>query len=214
MADTTRRIIGVVEDTHYEGLQKEVRPLLLRYGHDYEFGFYEARIAGGAIQEAVRHVQDEWEAVYPNDPFDYFFLDRFFDAQYQNDRTFGKVFGVFSVLAIFVAVLGLFGLVTFTTYQKTKEIGIRKVLGASVADIIGLITRKFFVLILIASVLALPLAHMVIQDWLNTFAYRVPVAWWWYGAPVLIINGIALLAVSRQSLKAALSNPVDAIKET
>lgn len=213
MQDTERQIIGVVEDTHYEGLHKEVRPLLLLYGHDYEFGFFEAKIGGGSVQDAVAHVQAQWDAVYPNDPFDYFFLDRFFDAQYQQDRTFGKIFGAFSVLAIFVAMLGLFGLVTFTTYQKTKEIGVRKVLGAGLGDIVGLVTRQFFVLILVAALLALPLAHVVVQRWLSAFAYRVPVAWWWYAVPVLAILGLALLAVSRQSLKAALSNPVDAIRE-
>lgn len=213
MGSEERRIVGVVEDTHYAGLRKAVRPLLLTYGHDYEFGFFEARLAGGRLQEAVDRIEAAWQQTYPNDPFDAFFLDHFFDAQYHDDRRFGYLFGVFTLLAIFVALLGLFGLITFTTYQKTREIGIRKVLGARPAAIVGLITRKYVVLILIASVIALPLAHVAIRAWLDSFAYRVAVEWWWYVVPVPVTNGLALLAASRQSLRAAYANPVDAIKE-
>ena len=213
MGDVHRRIAGVVEDVHYEGLQKEIRPLLLTYGHDYEFGFFEAKLAGGDVRAAVEAIEAAWERTYPNDPFDYFFLDAFFDAQYEHDRRFGAIFGLFSLLAIFVAMLGLFGLVSFTTYQRSREIGIRKVMGAGVADIVGLVTRRFFALILVASVVALPLAYLAVRAWLDTFAYRVEAAWWWYAVPVLVIHAVALLAVGRQSLSAALANPVDAIRE-
>jgi putative ABC transport system permease protein len=165
------------------------------------------------IAQTLASVKKHWEEIYPNDPFDYFFLDSFFDEQYENDKRFGKVFGLFSSLAIFIACLGLIGLVAYTTYQKTKEIGIRKVLGAGLVNIIRLISSQFFKPILLACIVAIPFSHFVISKWLGGFAYRFQFSWWMYLVPLILINLLAFLAISIQTLKAAMSNPVHALKE-
>lgn len=211
--DRQFEIVGVVGDAHYEGLQKNIRPLLLFYGHNYEFGYFSLKVHAADIAQTVSLVQRNWEKTYPNDPFDYFFLDSFFDKQYQGDRRFGKVFGTFSFLAIVIACLGLIGLVSFTTFQKVKEIGIRKVLGASITSIIRLLTGEFFKPILIACLVAIPINHLVISKWLDTFAYRFNFSWWMHLIPLLIINLLAFLAISWQSLKAAMANPIKALRE-
>lgn len=205
-------VVGVTRNYHHEDLQKDISPILLRYGHDYEFGYFPIKITGD-VRETVEHVNEVWARVYPNDPFDYFFLDSFFDAQYQSDLAFGKVFGFFTGLAIFVALLGLFGLITFTVYQKTKEIGIRKVLGATGNDINSLILRSYSWLYLIAAMLSLPAAYYVVSQWLSTFAYRIDLNWAWYLMSVAVVISLSLLAVSKQIVKAVRANPVDAIKE-
>lgn len=213
VGDKQYQVIGVVGDAHYEGLQKSIRPLLLFYGHWYEFGYFSIKLNPENISQTVATVQKHWEEIYPNDPFDYFFLDSYFDQQYKNDRVFGKVFGMFSFLAIFVACLGLIGLVAFTTYRRTKEIGIRKVLGANTSNILGLLTSEFSKPILLACVIAIPVTHFIIYKWLDTFAYRFEFAWWMHLIPLLLINFLALLAISWQSLKAAKGNPVNALRE-
>ena len=206
-------IAGVTGDAHYEGLQKTIRPMLLLYGHNYEFGFFSIKINPENFNQTIATVQRHWNEIYPNDPFDYFFLDSFFDEQYQSDRKFGKVFGMFSFLAIFIACLGLIGLVAYTTHQKTKEIGIRKVLGASLTGIVGLITNEFSKPIIIACLIAIPVSHFVISKWINDFAYRAGFKWWMYLLPLALIVILAFFAISWQSLKAAMANPVNALRE-
>ena len=206
-------VAGVTRDAHYEGLQKQIRPTLLLHGHNYEFGFFSVKLNGQNIDQAIANVQRHWTEIYPNDPFDYFFLDSFFDKQYQADQKFGNVFGLFSFLAIFIACLGLIGLVAYTTYQKTKEIGIRKVLGASLTGIVGLITKEFSQPVLIASLVAIPVSHLIISKWLEGFAYRAEFAWWMYLLPLVLIVALAFFAISFQSLKAAMANPVQALRE-
>jgi putative ABC transport system permease protein len=211
--DKEYEITAIVADAHYEGLQKTIKPLLLLYGHNYEFGFFSMKVNAANMTQTLATVKKHWEEIYPNDPFDYFFLDSFFDEQYKNDKRFGKVFGLFSSLAIFIACLGLIGLVAYTTYQKTKEIGIRKVLGAGLADIIRLIGSQFFKPILIACIIAIPFSHFVISKWLDGFAYRFQFSWWMYLAPLVFINLLAFFAISVQTLKAAIANPVDALRD-
>jgi putative ABC transport system permease protein len=207
------QVIGVTENTHYEGLQKEIRPLILKYGHDYEFGFFTAKISGQNKAQAVAAIEAKWNDIYPNDPFDQFFLKNFFDNQYQKEETFGKIFGVFTILAICIAIMGLFGLVSFTINNKTREIGIRKVMGAGVTDILLLITKTFVALIGISFIISIPVIQMIIRNWLNSFAYRISVDWWWYLIPFLIIMGVTMITISRQALRAAYMNPAQAINE-
>jgi putative ABC transport system permease protein len=206
-------IQAVLADAHYEGLQKPVKPLLLLYGHNYEFGFFSVKLNTTNIDQAIASIKRHWQEIYPNDPFDYFFLDSFFDEQYKSDKRFGKVFGLFSSLAIFIACLGLIGLVAYTTYQKTKEIGIRKVLGASISSIVGLVSSQFFKPILIACFVAIPVSHFIISKWLDGFAYRFEFSWWMYLLPLIAITVLAFLAISIQTLKAAVANPVNALRE-
>jgi putative ABC transport system permease protein len=211
--DKLYQVIGVVEDTHYEGLQKNINPLILLQGHNYEFGYFPIKVEIRDMQQAVSKIETVWKEIYPNDPFDYFFLDSSFDEQYARDKAFGKLFGLFSVLGICIACLGLIGLIAYTTFQKTKEIGIRKVLGANVWNIVVLLTAEFSVPVLIACVAAVPVTQYAVQQWLEGFAYRYDFTWWVHFASLGVINLLALMAISWQSLRAAFSNPVVALRE-
>ncbi|WP_245776877.1 ABC transporter permease [Spirosoma endophyticum] len=149
---------------------------------------------------------------FPVIPFDYSFLDERFDNQYRADQRFGQVFGFFTLLAILVACLGLFGLASFTTAQRTKEIGIRKVLGASVGSIVQLLYREFAVLMLVAFVIATPLSWYAVTRWLQGYAFHTDLSWWLFVIPFLLVLLIAWLTVSFQSVKAALMNPVKSLR--
>jgi len=157
-------------------------------------------------------VKTEWSKFFPGNTFEYFFLDDHFDEQYKADQRFGQVFGLFTMLAILVACLGLFGLASFTTIQRTKEIGIRKVLGASVPRILKLLYREFAILLVIAFLVAVPLAWLTVSNWLQGYAFRIDIHWSFFTIPFAAILVIALLTVSFQSIKAAVANPVKSLR--
>ena len=157
-------------------------------------------------------VKSKWAKFFPGNTFEYFFLDDHFDEQYRADQRFGDVFLLFTSLAIFVACLGLFGLASFTTLQRTKEIGIRKVLGASIPGILKLLYREFALLLLIAFLIAVPLAWLMVKNWLQDYAFRIDVHWSFFVLPFMAIVFVALLTVSIQSIKAALANPVHSLR--
>ena len=209
-----QQIIGVIANAHFEGLQRDINPLILRYGHGYEFGFFPIKIRSGDYDGIISSVESHWKNTYPKDPFDYFFLDNLFDQQYKNDKAFGQLFGSFALITIFLASLGLFGLISLATYYKSKEIGIRKVFGASALSIVQLLTIDFLKLVLIGSFIALPVAYWAIDSWLNTFAYRFDPSLWMYLLPVLLLIITSFIAISGQAIRAATKNPVDAIAET
>jgi putative ABC transport system permease protein len=150
--------------------------------------------------------------LFPGSPYDYFFLDEFFNRQYKAEQQFNTFFRFFSGLAIFIACLGLFGLSAFMATQRTKEIGIRKVLGASVSNILTLLSRDFIKLIIFASILAIPLAYWVIQKWLENYAFHFELSWWLLLAPVLILIIITLFTVSFQTIKAAFTDPAKSLR--
>lgn len=208
-----KRIIGVTEDTHYRGLQHPVNPLLLHYGHGYEFGYFEVALNTGQVQQTVATIRSQWEESYPEDPFDAFFLDNHFNQQYASDQAFGTIFGGFTLLAIFIAALGLLALSSYVARRKKKEVGIRKVLGASAESIFWLLSLGFARLVVLASVIALPVAWFLVNRWLDTFAFRFQPDVWMLCIPLAITFVAALLAISGQSIRAATANPVDALKE-
>jgi putative ABC transport system permease protein len=160
----------------------------------------------------IAAVKELWDKFYPGNPFEYFFLDDHYNRQYGSDWQFLRMFGLFSLLAIFVACLGLLGLSLFNTIHRTKEIGIRKVLGASFLSIVFLLTKEFFKLILLANAVALPLFCFYLNRWLGKYPFRISIGWWFFSAPVVLIAGIALCVISYHSLKAATSNPVEALR--
>src|SRR6187397_384454 len=164
------------------------------------------------VSQTIALVKNNWDKFFPGNTFDYFFLDDHFDEQYRADQRFGQVFGLFTSLAILVACLGLFGLASFTTIQRTKEIGIRKVLGASVLKILKLLYQEFATLLVIAFVIAVPLAWLTIGNWLKGYAFRINIHWSYFLIPFLAITVIALLTVSFQSIKAAIANPVKSLR--
>ncbi|RZK44657.1 MAG: FtsX-like permease family protein, partial [Hymenobacter sp.] len=206
------RIIGVVKDFNFRSLHSQVEPLTLRYGMPSTLNRIVVAIKADHVASTITALEKTWKTAAPQRPFSYHFLDQSFNEQYESDQHFGYLFSLFSALAIFIACLGLFGLATFTAQQRIKEIGIRKVLGASVYHIVVLISKDFVRLVLVAIVIAVPLCLLVMNQWLKDFAYRItisPSIFLYTGAVALLI---ALLTISWQTLKAALANPVQSIK--
>ncbi len=208
------QVLGVVKDFHLESFQYQVKPLALQYYRpDYLSDFVAVRIAPGGLPAALAQLESSWKRFEPENPFVYSFLDQDFDTLFNAEQRLGKVLGVFTGLAILIACLGLFGLAAFMAEQRTKEIGIRKVMGASVSHIVQLLSQDFIKLAVISFVIAVPLAYGVMQQWLANFAYRIPV-----GFGIFILAGatallIVWLTVSYQSVKAALANPVDSLRD-
>jgi putative ABC transport system permease protein len=200
-------IEGVTENFHQQSLHEAYEPLILRLIPDAS-GFISIKTNTSAASATINSVKTGWNKFFPGNTFEYFFLEDHFDAQYKADQRFGKIFGLFTTLAVLVACLGLFGLASFTTLQRTKEIGIRKVLGASVANILKLLFSEFAILLIIAFVIAVPVAWLLTSNWLQGYPFRINLQWAYFGLPFLAIALIALATVSFQSVKAAITNPV------
>ena len=204
-------VVGVVNDYHQEALQKGLDPIMF-YCTYYGGEFYSMRISTGRFDETVEHVNASWDKAFAGNPFEYFFLDDYFNRQYQYEQKFGNLFTFFAVIAILLGCLGLFGLSAYTAQQKTKEIGIRKVLGSSVSAIFILLSKDFIKLILIATLVAVPLIYYFMGQGLGTFAYRIDIP-----VQVFLLAGgavmlVALITISFQSIKAARVNPVDSLR--
>ncbi len=204
-------VVGVVEDFHQQSLRQAYEPLILCLVPDV-YGYFSLRTSTGQISETIAQVRSEWDTFFPGNTFEYFFLDDHFNAQYKADHRFGQVFGLFTVLAIFVACLGLFGLASFTTLQRTKEIGIRKVLGASARGILKLLYREFALLLVVAFIIAVPLAWFMANNWLQAYAFRIDIHWTFFVWPFIVVTAVAVLTVSFQSVKACLGNPVTSLR--
>ncbi|HET9276756.1 MAG TPA: FtsX-like permease family protein, partial [Flavitalea sp.] len=207
----TLSIIGVVSDYHHQGLQKAIDPMILLFRPNTR-GYYSVKISTTDVQKTIASVQKVWSKYFPSDPFNYFFLDETFNEQYKSDTLFGKVFGVFAFLAILIACFGLLGLSAYNVLQRAKEIGIRKVLGASVQNILLLLSKDFLKLIVAALVLAIPVGWFIMHEWLQDFAYRISIAWWVFAVAGIISLSIALLVISLQAIKAAVENPVKSLR--
>ncbi|HTE09830.1 MAG TPA: ABC transporter permease [Chitinophagaceae bacterium] len=204
-------IIGVAENFHQQSLRDAFEPLILRLIPDVN-GNVSIKINTAETNSTIKTVKAEWNKFFPGNTFEYFFLDDHFDDQYKADQRFGQVFGLFTSLAILVACLGLFGLASFTTIQRTKEIGIRKVLGASVTSILKILYKEFAYLLVIAFLIATPLAWLATSNWLQGYAFRMNIHWAFFIIPFLLIVAIAFATVSFQSIKAALANPVRSLR--
>jgi len=204
-------IVGVTDNFHQQSLREAFEPLILRLIPDVN-GFLSVKTKATEAGRTISIVKSAWNKFFPGNTFEYFFLDEHFDQQYKADQRFGQIFTLFTSLAILVACLGLFGLASFTTLQRTKEIGIRKILGASVGTILRLLYREFAVLLVIAFVVATPLAWITVSKWLNGYAFRINIHWAFFVLPFLGILIIAFITVSFQSVKAALANPVKSLR--
>ncbi|MDN4165074.1 ABC transporter permease [Cytophagales bacterium LB-30] len=203
------RIIGVIKDFNFESMKTEVRPLIIQLGTTANQMLVRYQ---GEPQQALASIEQTWKEIAPNQPFDYQFLDQSFDALFRSEQRMGYVFTVFTGLAIFIACLGLVGLSAFTAEKRTKEIGVRKVMGASNTSVLVMLNREFTRLVLIAFVISVPFAWWVMDQWLADFAFRISMnVWIFVGAGVFTFL-VALLTVSWQSYKAAVSNPVKALK--
>ena len=204
-------VVGVVNDFHQASLKEAIEPMvIILEGAQTEY--YAMKVGADNLPQTLAHVQTTWDEVFPGNPFSYFFLDEYFNRQYQTDQRFSQLIRVFAGLALFIGGLGLLGLSAFTAQQRTKEIGIRKVLGASVGSVILLLSRDFTKLIVIAIGLAVPLSYFVMDAWLSSYASRIRI-----GAGIFVLAGlftllVAWLTVSWQSVRAAVTNPVDSLR--
>lgn len=204
-------IAGVAENFHQQSLREAYEPLILRCIPDVK-GYLSVKMNTSGVGRTIARVKAAWNTFFPGNTFEYFFLDDHFDDQYRADQRFGQVFGLFTGLAILVACLGLFGLASFITLQRTKEIGIRKVLGASIPHILQLLYREFAWLLLVAFIIIAPVAQIAITHWLQGYAFRVSIHWVYFVFPFVLLIIVALVTVSFQTIKAAVANPVESLR--
>ncbi|RYY57466.1 MAG: ABC transporter permease [Chitinophagaceae bacterium] len=205
-------IAGVVQDFNFKSLHQAVEPLTLRYGYPSDLNRISVLVDGNNVPASIAGLRKTWTQLAPQRPFNYSFLDESFSNQYEADEHFGQLFTFFSVLAICIACLGLFGLSTFMAQQRVKEIGIRKVLGSSVGSILVLLSKDFVKLVLIAVIIAVPLCWWTMNQWLEGFAYRINIGAMVFIEAGLISLGVALITIAWQSIRAAMGNPIESLR--
>ncbi|HEY2727356.1 MAG TPA: FtsX-like permease family protein, partial [Parafilimonas sp.] len=205
------KIIGVVKDFNYKSLQQKIEPLTMRV-EPGAFNLISIKVAANNLPSTIKAIENKWNTIVPNRPFEYDFLDESFNAQYKAEINFGNLFFNFAMLAIFISCLGLLGLSSYSTLQRAKEIGVRKVMGASVSSIVQLLSADFIKLVMIAFVIAVPLAWLVMNKWLENFAYRTNMSWWMFALAAFASLLIAFFTISFQAIKAALANPVKSLR--
>jgi putative ABC transport system permease protein len=204
-------IVGVVKDFHYQSLREPITPYAFGVSTS-GFNYLIVHIRPGDPRGVLESVEKSWKKFNPTEPFEYSFLDQDFEKNYKAESRLAALVRNFMIVAITICCLGLFGLAAFSAEQRTKEIGIRKVLGSSVTGIISLLSKDFVKLVLIGNLVAVPLAWYIMNQWLQDFAFRTPLDWWVFAAAVVLSLVIALLTVSYQAIKAALMNPVKSLR--
>jgi putative ABC transport system permease protein len=214
---TRKTVIGVFRDIHQRSLYSGVEPTVIEYisnegGIDARARRLTLRLNKEDLYRIMAEIEEKWEETYPNNPFYSFFLDEFYGGQHRAEERLGNIFRAFSILAVIIGCLGLFGLVSFTAERRTKEIGIRKVLGSSVRSIVVLLCRRFFILVLAANLLAWPIAYTAMKIWLQNFPYPVNIGISVFVGTALLTLLVALLTVSYQAFKAARIDPVKSLR--
>ena len=204
------RVVGVIKDFHYQSLKEKIEPLVLM--PTWWSRFVLVRVQTADVAGTLDFVEDQWQAFAPGYPFDYTFMDKRFVQIYDAEERLAQVFRVFSLLAVLIACLGLFGLAAFTAEQRTKEIGIRKVMGASVSGVVFLLSRHFLKLVVLAVVGSAPLVYLLTERWLQDFPYRIGISWQIFLMAGLIALLVAFLTVSYQAIKAARTNPSESLR--
>ena len=202
-------IVGVVKNYYQRSPKEEHLPMFHIYSSRERY--LTMRLGSGEISSSLQNVQSSWNTVFPGEPFSYTFVNEKFDSQYHSDIRFGRVVGTFSIFAVAIACLGLFGLSSYTIVQRRKEIGIRKVLGASVSQIVSLLTKTYTRIILISAIVAIPVAWFTVNNWLSGYTTRIELSGWMFVVPVAVILGIALVTVGVQTIRTAVSNPVESL---
>jgi putative ABC transport system permease protein len=205
------KIIGVVKNFHYRSLQEEIRPMIFRVGLGPELSLFSLNILATNVHKTISLIESRWKKIAPQAAFNFYFLDDAFDKQYRSDERFGKLFQYFAFLSISVSCLGLAGLSLYNTLQRAKEVGIRKLLGASVSTIVSILSKDYLKLVLIALLVASPVAWVLMNKWLNDFAYRIRIDWKDFVVAGGAALAIAWITVSIQTIKAAVANPVKSL---
>ncbi|MDN5284104.1 MAG: FtsX-like permease family protein [Mucilaginibacter sp.] len=206
------KIIGLIKDFHFSSMHEQIQPLIIRFGEQETYGSLLIRTEPGKTKQALASLETLCKQINPAFPFTYTFSDQEYQKLYQNEQIVTKLSNAFAFLAIFISCLGLLGLAMFTAEQRIKEIGIRKVLGASVSSLFSLLSSEFLVLVIIALFIALPVSWYAMSNWLQGFAYRTPLQWWMFALSGVIIIMIAMITVSFQAAKAALINPIKSLR--
>jgi putative ABC transport system permease protein len=207
-------IIGVIKDFHFESMHQSIVPIVLLmspFSNPY-FNNLSVKFSGTNTDKSLNSLENIWKKYLPEVPYEYTFLDENFDKLYEAEQRQGNIFTAFACIAIFIACLGLFGLSAFTISQRVKEIGVRKVLGANISGIVALLSKDFLMLVLVAALIAFPIAWFAMHSWLKDFAYRVNISWWIFIVAALAALAIALITISFQAIKAAMANPVKALR--
>jgi putative ABC transport system permease protein len=204
-------VIGVAQDFHLNDIYTPIRPVMLSLGKKYTNNLL-VRLDTKDLPSTIAQISDQWKDTEPNHPLEYSFLDEEFNALYKSEMQFKNLSGIFAGIAILIACLGLYAVVAYSAQQRTKEIGIRKVMGATISNVVSLLTKDFLKLLVIAFLIAIPIAWYVIHRWLEDFAYRIGISWWFFVGAGLMTMLIALATVSIQSIKASLMNPVDSLR--
>ena len=205
-------VIGVWKDYHHESIRKTVDPILFFYRHPWEYGYYSFGLQT-KNSEYLATLEKIWNKHYPNDQFIYYFMDQFFEEQFQADELFGRLLSLFSLISIFVASLGLFGMASLAIVKRTKEIAVRKVLGATVTNLLALLSRHYLRLILVGCAFAFPLAYFIMKKWLEQFAYKISIEWWMILLPGVLVMTTTLLTIATRAIRAALANPAQNLRD-
>jgi putative ABC transport system permease protein len=205
------KVIGVVQDFHYKSLHEKVTASVIQVYPRFVYTVA-AKLKTANIKGTIAYINNLWNKYVSSYPLDYKFMDESYGTMYNSEEKLSELLWIFTIMAIIVGCMGLFGLAAFSAEQRTKEIGIRKVLGANVIDIVGLLSKRFLVLIVLASLIAFPIAWWAMNNWLKDFPYRITMTWWIFGIAIIAALLIALLTVSFQSIKAAVANPVKSLR--
>lgn len=205
-----RTIVGVVEDYHYASLKTQIGPLVISPGADKRLALIKLKTED--IRSAINDIKKAYTNAAPDYPFEYNFLDDRFDELYRAESRQESVLSIFSVIAIFVACIGLFGLASYTAIKRTKEVGVRKVLGSSVSNIVLLLSKDLLKPVLLGALIAIPVGYYAMNKWLQGFAYRIDFQWWMFAIAIMTAVVIALITVGTQAVKAAVSNPVKSLR--
>ncbi len=204
------KVIGVMHDFTYASAKQKIAPLMMLLGNNY--GGLIIKIKSADVTGFLNDLKKQWDAFNPSGPLDYNFLDEQFAELYASEIRTQQIFSVFAMLAIIIASLGLFGLSAFIIEQRTKEIGIRKALGASVQNVLVLVSKEFLLLVIFAFIIAIPITFWAMQKWLQDFAYRINITWWMFAGAGLLAVIIAMVTISFQAIKAAIANPVKSLR--
>ncbi|HLI92941.1 MAG TPA: FtsX-like permease family protein, partial [Puia sp.] len=210
--DSAGYIVGIAKNFNFNSLHAKIETMFLFNQTQWGFRTVSARIDGARANAALDFIQSTWKSIFPDHPFEYQFLDDHFRDVYRADRQVSTMVTILAILAIFISCLGLFGLTSYSAEKRIKEIGIRKVMGASVQSIVTLLSRQFMGLVLWANLLALPLAGWAIYEWLQDYAYRINLSWWVFALAVLLAFAVALITISVLAFRAAVANPVKSLR--
>jgi putative ABC transport system permease protein len=210
------KIIGVTKDFNFSSLRDLIEPVILRIPDPNQRNIFyrelSVRINPQSVHESLGYIQVTWKSFYPDQPFNFYFVDESQNANYLTEQRMGDIFKYFSILAIFIACIGLYGLTAFMIEQKIKDIGIHKVLGANITKIVFMLSKKYLLWIIISNAIAFPVSYYFMNKWLQDFAYRIDISWWIFILAGVIALMIALITVSIQAIKAATANPVEALR--